>query len=248
MYQLTSTVITTAFVGVGLLTTVSFGANHHFAVQVGTVASASQLQPLRWSPEKGRGSVGGTLSGGRRGSGSTCYATSGASSPQMTLLVPGNAEGLLTTSKTPTLHWHVETQKPVAMSFVLQHPNIATPIYTQNIQLERSGIVSVTLPGERALEAGTRYRWSVFLACSNREAGEMVARSFIERTERADLQQQVEGRSLLEQGVIFAGAGIWYDAISLLMTAYQQTPQNSEIRTSLRSLLQQAGVNNLGNV
>lgn len=248
MYQLNA-IVATALFGVGWLSTLSLSldSGRNFAVQVGTVANASQLQPLRWSPEKGRGSVGGTLSGGRRGVGATCHVTPGRLAPKMTLLVPGNAQGL-TTSKTPTLHWYVETQKPVEMSFVLQHPNEATPIYTQNIQLERSGLVNVTLSGDRPLETGTRYRWSVFLACSNGEAGEMVARSFIERIERADLMQQVKGRSLLEQGAIFASAGIWYDAISRLVTAYQQTPQNSEIRTGLKSLLQQAGVNNIGDV
>jgi hypothetical protein len=240
MLHLNPIIATTAFVSVSLLTIVPFGSDRNLAIQVGSGAHATQPQPLRWSPDKGRGSAGGTLSGGRRGADTTCSATPEIATSTITLLVPGASEGLLTTSATPALHWYVDTQKPVAMTFVLQHPNQATPVYKQEIQQDRSGMVSVALPVNQPLETGTRYRWSVFLSCTNSQAGEVVARSFIERVERADLVQKVAGRTAFERASIFARAGIWYDAVSLLISAYQQTPQNTELKTGLKSLLQQA--------
>ncbi|MDX2232291.1 MAG: DUF928 domain-containing protein [Leptolyngbyaceae cyanobacterium bins.349] len=229
----------TAFVTVGLLSTVAWEPGRNVAIQVGTLASASQPQPVRWSPERSRGSVGGTLSGGRRGTEATCGAATDRPTPVITLLVPGSGDGLLTTSPNPTFHWYAETQAAIDMTFVLQHPDEATPIYKQTLQLTRSGMVSVALPTRYALETGTPYRWSVFFTCAH-NAGEVVARSFIQRIDKAELHQQTEGRSPLEQGAIFARAGVWYDAVSRLVMAYQKAPQNPEIKTGLQSLLQQA--------
>jgi hypothetical protein len=239
MFQLTS-IVTTTFVAFSLLATSTLDFSRPLALTVGTIATAAQPQPVRWSPEKGRGSVGGTLSGGRRGTEATCNATTETPTPVITLLVPGSPEGLLTTSSNPSFHWYTETQKPIAMTFVLQHPDQATPIYKQTIQIDQAGLASVALPSNHALEIGTPYRWSVFLACANNQSNELVARSFIERIDRTDLMQKTIGRSALEQGAIFASAGIWYDAVSLLVTAYQKAPQNGDIKTGLKSLLQQA--------
>jgi len=239
MYQLNFTTALAAFLSMSFLSVFSFNANSLLGIQAGVVVSASQPQSMQWSPEKGRGSVSGTLSGGRRGAEGTCSPVSGKSSA-ITLLAPDDTEGLFTTSATPTLHWYVDTQEPVEMTFVLQHPKKAVPVYQQTIQQTRSGIASIVLPTNHPLETGTRYRWSVLLACANGQVDEIAARSFIERVERADLVQRLSGQSVLQQGTTLANAGIWYDAISLLATAYKENPQNSEIKTGLKTLLQQA--------
>lgn len=207
---------------------------------VGTAAIASQPQRVQWSPEKGRGSAGGTLSGGRRGAEGSCTARPGQAATTVTLLVPDEQTGLLTVSEQPTFSWYVETPAPVTMTFVLQDSAVAEPIVTKTVQAAGSGLVSLSPLAGKALKVGSRYRWMVLAPCAGGQLGEVSARSFIERLEQPTLKQVTQGRSAIEQAVTYAKAGIWYDAIASLVREYRNNPQNSTIKSELKSLLQQA--------
>jgi hypothetical protein len=206
---------------------------------MGTAASAAQTQQhVRWTPSPSRGSSGSTLSGGRRGQETMCETASGqATATTVTLLVPGDQAGLLTTSDRPSFSWYVEARQPIAMKFVLQNENVAEPVFVKTVQAERSGLVSLQIPAPQTLSPGIKYRWSVFLDCQDGHGSDVFARSFIERINN---QRLSAGKSALEQAAISAKAGVWYDAISPLVAAYKQNPTNSTIKTELKSLLKQA--------
>lgn len=207
---------------------------------LGTAAIASQPQRVQWAPEKGRGSAGGTLSGGRRGAEGSCTALPGQTATTVTLLVPDEQTGLLTVSEQPTFSWYVETPAPVTMTFVLQDPAVAEPMVTKTVQTAGSGLVSLSPLEGKSLKVGSRYRWMVFVPCAGGQLGEVNARSFIERLDQPTLKQVAQGRSAIEQAVTYAKAGIWYDAIALLVQEYRNNPKNSTIKSELKSLLQQA--------
>lgn len=189
---------------------------------------------IRWTPDSDRGSIESTLSGGRRGN--AAVSCSSANNPtQLALLVPDNQSRLLTTTTNPTLAWHITTDTPVEITFHFADPELATPIYTRTIELEKTTTVSATLPGEHSLVADKRYRWTVFVSCPGNHQAEISARSFVEYVDGEFLD--VNHLSSLEQARVYADQGIWYDAIALLLTAGTQGVTDAE--TMVQDLLEQ---------
>ncbi len=202
-------------------------------LQIGTAAQAG----VRWTPDPDQGSASSTLSGGRRGtSASACALDSLAPDPAITLLVPEGATGL-TTKAQPTLSWYLESENVAEMTFMLSHPEQATPIHTQHISASE-GLVEVSLPDSAALEVGTRYRWMVFLTCNNGE-NEVHARSFVERVAEDSVATDISSLSETQQAEAYAESGIWYDALNSLVSAYRAESQMSTL-LDIRGLLEQA--------
>lgn len=203
--------------------------------QIGAPAQAG----VRWMPNPDRGSASSTLSGGRRGATASACAIDSSSSrpdPAITLLVPNGETGLTTVAQ-PTLSWYLESENVTDMEFVLSHPDQATPVYTQSLHAE-TGLVEVALPPAAALEIGTRYRWTVFVACNDSE-NEVHARSFVERVADSDLEIAVEVMDPSERANIYASKGIWYDALNTLVEAYRTDATISTL-LDIRDLLEQA--------
>lgn len=189
---------------------------------------------IRWTPDSDRGSVESTLSGGRRGQASaSCSAA--ADSTQLALIVPGDQSRLLTTNTSPTLAWHVATTKPVSITLHVSDPDIATPIYTKTIEIDKTAAISVALPAENRLALNKRYRWTVFVSCPGEHQTEISARSFIEPVNGEFLD--VSHLSSLEQADVYANQGIWYDAVAVLLDAGNQGITNAE--TMVQTLLEQ---------
>ncbi|WP_161634943.1 DUF928 domain-containing protein [Leptolyngbya sp. Heron Island J] len=188
---------------------------------------------IRWTPDSDRGSVESTLSGGRRGQAAvSCNAAHHAT--QLALLIPKHQDSLLTTRAQPTLAWQITTATPVSMTFHLSDPDLATPIYTRALQLEKTSVVSLTLPENYHLTAGKRYRWTVFVSCPGDHQAEISARSFVEYVDRESLD--VNHLSNLEQARAYADRGIWYDAIAVLLTGNHE---ETDAETMVQSLLEQ---------
>ncbi|MEO0455118.1 MAG: DUF928 domain-containing protein [Cyanobacteria bacterium P01_A01_bin.114] len=203
-----------------------------------TLTAQASEDAVRWTPSEDRGQVGGTLSGGRRGQEAACETTE--DSTQLTLLVPSSGESLLTTVANPTFSWHIATQTATEMEFVLFDPRQAAPIYSQTVQANTRDLISVSLPMDKALEAGIRYRWTVIANCPDGTNREIYTRSFIERQDRATLDQVLINSSSLDQAVAYAAEGIWYDALGQLLDARSQEPDNIKVQAALESLLHQA--------
>ena len=197
------------------------------------VAPSYATERIRWTPDSDRGSVGSTLSGGRRG-----YAASSCRSDEATrlaLLVPGDRSRLLTTAANPTLAWHVATAAPVSMTFHLSDPTLAHPLYTQTVEIDQTKTVSVTIPADYPLETNRKYRWTVFVSCPGSHQTEISARSFVERIDGASLD--INSLSALDQAAAYAHHGIWYAALAALLTAGSQGITDAE--SMAQTLLEQ---------
>ncbi|MEM7793685.1 MAG: hypothetical protein AAF579_04425, partial [Cyanobacteria bacterium P01_C01_bin.118] len=109
-----------------------------FSVLLASCLGFSLIRPslagerIRWTPSSDRGSVNSTLSGGRRGTAAVSCSMDN-NTTQLALMVPGDQSRLFTTHSTPTLAWHVTTDKPVSMTLHISDPEIANPIYTQTV-------------------------------------------------------------------------------------------------------------------
>ncbi|MEM9264156.1 MAG: DUF928 domain-containing protein [Cyanobacteria bacterium P01_F01_bin.13] len=201
---------------------------------LGMMAPSNASERIRWTPDTDRGNVGSTLSGGRRGY--TATSCTSSNTPQLSLMVPGDHSRLLTTVTNPTMAWHMNTDIPISMTFHFSDPTEANPIYTQTINLEKTATVSVTLPQDKSLAVGKKYRWTVLVSCPGENQTEISARSFVERVDRESLVV-TNNLSSLEQARIYANQGIWYDAIAALLAAGSQGETDAE--TMVQNLLEQ---------
>lgn len=209
-----------------------------FCLTLGQGVHAGENQRVRWTPEGDRGQVGSTRSGGRRGQEiSACGLEEDATS--LSLLVPDNVTGLRTTSANPTFAWQVKTQSTTNMQFLIMDITEASPLYSETVEIDKSGIVSVRLPEDITLEMGTRYRWTVISDCANGTQQEIFARSFIERRDGESLDQQLHEQSHLDQALVYAENGFWYNALEQLLFAHGQEPDNETVAEALDSLLLQ---------
>jgi hypothetical protein len=199
----------------------------------GQSAPQGQSAKVRWQPKRNMGSVGSTLSGGRRGQAiATCEASPSAPPTRITLLVPKGETRVLTATAAPTVHWHTQTSQPLTMTLVLADPAVAQPLFTQKVQAQQSGIAHVRLPA--TLQPGQRYRWTVLANCAN--GADIHARAFIEHTrEPADAAQR-PGLTPLDRAAFYAENGIWYDALTAVLEAQQQNPAAAQV--AFKSLLQ----------
>jgi hypothetical protein len=196
---------------------------------------------VRWQPNRNMGSIGSTLSGGRRGHAiATCAAAKALQPMAIIPLVPSGNTRLLTTSIRPTLHWYTNTTQAISVKFILSDPNAAEPLVIQDLETAKSGIFGIVLPAQVQLKPGIRYRWTLWAVCPNSPASEITARSVIEVIDQPALQTQVAGKSLLDQAVLYAENGIWYDALTAFMQARQQDPANPQVLAELQAFLMQA--------
>lgn len=190
---------------------------------------------IRWTPSSDRGSVNSTLSGGRRGTTSvSCPAENNTT--QLALMVPDDQSRLLTTKANPTLAWHVTTDRPVSVTLHISDPEIANPIYTQTVDIDKTTIVSVTLPESKSLTTEKKYRWTVFVSCPGKHSTEISARSFVEYIDNRE-SLGVNNLPSLEQASNYANQGIWYDAIAALLTAGRQGVR--DVEPMVQTLLEQ---------
>lgn len=189
---------------------------------------------IRWTPDTDRGNVGSTLSGGRRGQ-ETVSCNNLNSATRLALMIPGDESRLLTTQATPTLAWHISTAVPTSITFHFADPEVATPIYSKTLSVDRTTTIRATLPEEYQLEPGKQYRWTVFATCPNDTDMEISARSFIEYVNGASLN--IVNLSNLEQASVYANQGIWYDAVAALLAADSQGVRDAELM--VQTLLEQ---------
>lgn len=160
---------------------------------------------------------------------------------QLRLLVPNDHTGQ-TISGHPTFFWYISQIPEEPVEFALVEPGVAQPIFVQQLQLQKAGIVRLEMPQNLPeLVPGKEYRWSVSLVSdANRRSDDTFTQSWIKRVpETPELKQKLAAaKSDRERASVYAEAGQWYDALNTLSTA--QT--DSSNREAFLSLLEQGGL------
>ncbi|HEY9612145.1 DUF928 domain-containing protein [Allocoleopsis sp.] len=161
------------------------------------------------------------------------------------LLVPNDHTGQ-TLSGHPTFFWYVSEIPEESVEFSLVESGVAQPIFIEQLQLEKAGIIRMEMPKNLPeLVPGKEYRWSVSLVSNAaRRSNDTFAQSWIKRVaETPALKQQLaEAKSDRDRASIYAEAGAWYDALNVLLNAQSTNPTNGSIREAFLSLLDQAGL------
>ncbi len=196
-----------------------------------TRAKLNYVPPYRGTPRRTQGT--GTRGGDE------------AESVSLKLLVPDDHTGQ-TLSGHPTFLWYVSQVPREPVEFALVESGVAQPIFVQQLQLDKAGIVRVEMPKNLPeLVPGKEYRWSVsFIENVNQPSNDTFAQSWIERVpETAGLKQQLAAaRTNRDRASVYAQAGAWYDALNALSTAQAANPTDSSIREDFIALLEQGGL------
>jgi Domain of Unknown Function (DUF928) len=155
--------------------------------------------------------------------GGSCEGDSGA---VLTALVPFSHVGQ-TISGHPTFTWFVPDRTPYPLQFRL-FSSTGQQIYRTEIQ-SQPGIMSFALPSNLPqLTIGQSYKWQVVLVCDrNVPSRNVVAAAEIQVVQpAASLQTQLAAAPTPQQRIdLYAGAGLWYDAIAEARKA-SETSQN----------------------
>jgi len=153
-----------------------------------------------------------TTTGTRTGS---CFE--GEMSPQ--LMAPTVFVGK-TADSTPTFMWTLPEEAAVPVEFTLYalQPSGELAVHHSAELAYTPGLSQYELPAENALDANQPYLWQMVLHCNpNRPSQALVYEREIELIPY--LTGALPSGSTVEQAMVWAEAGYWYDAIAALGTS-----------------------------
>ncbi|WP_242038147.1 DUF928 domain-containing protein [Tolypothrix sp. FACHB-123] len=158
-------------------------------------------------------------------------------------LIPSSKEAQHTTKEHPTFFFYIpKTSKTAAgLEFVLREDENSDPLYKETFPaVEEAGIVSVTLPANQpALKVGKEYSWTFSMICDpNSRDLDLYLEGKIELMQDENIAAQIQETSQpLDRAVLYATAGYWENALSILAELRRQNPNNAEIQQYWADLL-----------
>jgi hypothetical protein len=201
-------------------------------------ASAQQAgsgeRPVTYTPPP-RGAPGGRTGGGTRGPADT--------TPLLTVLAPKEHTGL-TVNTQPVLYWYLgqEEQHPVYVT--LTDRQSVTPLLEVALASPPSaGMHRIRLADYNIrLSPGVPYDWSVaiVLDATQRSQDIVVSGTIALVPPPEGLQGQLTQAGKMGAPRLYAGAGLWYDALAALSTLIDAAPKERTLRQQRAALLEQA--------
>ncbi|HTZ36702.1 MAG TPA: DUF928 domain-containing protein [Stellaceae bacterium] len=179
-----------------------------------------------------RGAPGGRVGGASRG------ATAGP--PLVIDLIAPDSHTGLTTKPSPTLYFFVSRPVSQPLTLTISAPGQARPLVESSIQPPRgAGIQAVRLSDYRVqLQPGVNYSWSVSLAVDPRSPSlDVVATASIMLGPNPAADSAALAAPPQRRAAIYAGAGLWYDAVAAAVDA-----ETVDRHASLDALLDQVGL------
>ena len=201
------------------------------SAQTNTVAS------VKFRPKVKTGSaVPVRVTGGSRGSGDAA----------VTLDVLAPDEIGETTLEQPSLFWFQSKPADAKFELTLLQENKAKPIIQVSVERStKAGIQRLKLSDHGAkLSPGVEYQWVVALVTdADNRSKDLVASGVIKRVDpSADLKEKVAKAAPGSLAAIYADAGVWYDALSVLSDQIDAHPNDKSLRQSRADLLSQVGL------
>jgi hypothetical protein len=178
------------------------------------------------------------IGGGRRGPGDPL--------PELWALVPDHVG--LTTSAAPSLFWYISNDARGYVVFeltLIDEASVAPLVDVRVPAPARGGIQRVNLAEHGvALKPGQEYQWSLALVVDPAQRSrDLVATGWIERVpEPDDLAARLAASDPAGRANVYAGAGLWYDALGALADEEARRPGDPEPRRQRNALLGQVGL------
>jgi hypothetical protein len=184
-----------------------------------------------------RGAPGGRVGGGTRGTGREAAFVLSVMAPDHTGL---------TSTEQPPLYWFISapTSHPVEVTIVDSQET--QPLLELRLDPPvAAGVHRVSLADRGVrLRAGVIYQWYVAVVPdSAHRSKDILAGGAIERVEPpADVSARLPRAAKTELPQLFAGAGLWYDAVAALGDLLEAAPRDRMLLEERAALLRQAGL------
>lgn len=187
---------------------------------------------------------GSSAAGGRRDPLACPQDAEAITSRPMTALSPTTEPGL-TLAERPTFLVYIPRTSAENAEFSISSRE-GRGVYRTTIALTHTpNLISITLPDQAgSLEVGKSYNWSFAIICNpNDRLEDRFVTGSIERIELASTRlQQIEQAPFNQRLTLYQENHIWYDAIALLFELKRIQPNDSNISTAWRELLQSGGI------
>jgi hypothetical protein len=183
----------------------------------------------------------GTTAGGRIGGG-----TRGADGRPITMSVLAPEHTGLTVSQQLRLYWYLSDDVDVDAELTVVDRQSTDPLLELSVAAPiKRGIHALDLARHGvSLAPGVRYEWFVALVVDpEQRSNDIVAGAEIERVAPdAALEGRLAGAGEDRRAAIYAGAGIWYDAVDAVSRAVAGAPAEPAPRARRAALLEQVGL------
>ncbi len=123
-------------------------------------------------------------------------------------------------------------------------------VYSGSFQVEGTGLVGIKLPPTAPpLQVGESYSWKLAIVCDpEKRDGDIVLESWVQRLQPGQIKptatfnpqpliQALGTASDQEKPALYAGLGVWQDAVTALIDLRQKQPNNRDIADDWRNLL-----------
>ena len=211
------------------------GGEMAFAADAKPKADAKPASGVKFRPPTaGAPSV--RVTGGSRGSGDTAIT--------LDVLAPDDIG--VTTREQPSLFWFQSKPADAKFELTLLQENKVNPLVQVTVERStKAGIQRMKLSDHGVkLAPGVEYQWVVALVSDpDNRSSDLVASGVIKRVEpTADLKEKIAAATPASLAGVYAEAGIWYDALSVLTDQIEANPENKTLRETRADLLLQVGL------
>ena len=176
------------------------------------------------------------VTGGSRGTGDTLLT--------LDVLAPDDIG--ITTSEQPSLFWFQSRPADAKFELTLLQENKVKPLVQVTVERSsKAGIQRLKLSEQGVkLAVGVEYQWVVALITDpDNRSTDLVASGVIKRVEpSAELKEKIAQASPAVLPGVYAEAGIWYDALSVLSDQIEAHPGDKALRETRVDLLRQVGL------
>jgi hypothetical protein len=164
--------------------------------------------------------------------------------PPIYALAPNHVA--LTTQAQPVLFWYQSKPANAAFTLSLVEPKNPKPLVSASQpKADKSGIHALKLSDWKVtLQPGVEYKWNVSLVSNPEHPSDAeVDSAVIKRVPMPEgLDAKLADASLAEKAVVYAGAGLWYDALESISEAISADPKDSNLQKLRNMLLTQGGL------
>ncbi len=217
-----------------------------------TTASPAKKRRVTFDPPPDQAAPKVTIGGGRRDNDKCPQDRKTASQTLdrkttdqfLTLLVPTSSKLGLTVSPHPTFLVYVPQTSASLVVFTLENQQ-GEGIYKTKQNLKGTpGIVSFKLPTTAPpLAINQDYKWVVSMVCQPAGPRDPFAEGVVRRVQpNPALASQLNQAQPIDRVALYAKSGIWQEAAADLASLRQSQPQNAELTTVWKDLLQSVGL------
>jgi Domain of Unknown Function (DUF928) len=148
-----------------------------------------------------------------------------------------------TTKAQPTLYWHASEGTLFPGEFTLSREGEDEPLVRGQFPAPaKAGIQQIELSQFAvSLDEGTSYRWAVSFA-DPAHSGEDLAIAGIRRVTPPEALQATDSAPVLQRLDALERAGLWYDALDLVVRSIEHNPGDKDLLARRSALLARVGI------